>query len=207
MNNNGNGHRSTTPPPVFQQPVNEIPRQRPPESDNIIGKIKHTPQVIPLDKYNATLFLSAPFTCEYEGKRYRSHDKFNSGPNGCLQCICIDGNVNCNDQACQPPVVTARGNGNQLPFVPPSQPDQRAAASTEPPVQVPNPPRPSSEKGPPSPPTDLRYYASQLTDVSGSDKGPSGVSYMPEQYQYLQAQTGPVGPRGPPVCIDLVISS
>lgn len=138
-------------------------------------------------------FFAAPFTCEFEGKRYRTYDKFNTGPNGCAQCICINGNVDCNDQQCQ--AAAANNAGAQAP--PPAVPSQ-PVQTTEQPVQTP-PPRPSSEKGPPSPPTDLRYYASQLTDVSGSDKGPSGMSYMPEQYQYMQAaQTGPSGPRGPP---------
>lgn len=47
----------------------------------------------------------------------------------------------------------------------------------------------------------MAYYASHLTDVaSNQEKGPitAGMSYMPEQYQYMQAQSGPIGPRGPP---------
>lgn len=55
-----------------------------------------------------------------------------------------------------------------------------------------------TEKGP-SP--DLAYYASQLTDVAANqEKGPitAPMSYMPEQYQYMQAQSGPQGVRGPP---------
>lgn len=31
--------------------------------------------------------------------------------------------------------------------------------------------------------------------MAGSDKGPS---FHPEQFQYMQASTGPVGARGPP---------
>lgn len=55
-----------------------------------------------------------------------------------------------------------------------------------------------TEKGPPP---DLGYYAGRLVDVApNQEKGPitAGMSYMPEQYQYLQAQVGPAGPRGPP---------
>lgn len=49
-----------------------------------------------------------------------------------------------------------------------------------------------SEKGP-----DLGYYASHLTNVNpNTDKGPPDtMPYIPEPYQYLQAQ---VGSRGPP---------
>lgn len=33
---------------------------------------------------------------------------------------------------------------------------------------------------------------------AGADKGPTGSAYAPDQFQYLQAQVGPVGPRGSP---------
>lgn len=52
-----------------------------------------------------------------------------------------------------------------------------------------------NEKGPPSP-QDLGYYSSQMADVNlNSEKGPqtAGMGYMPEQYQYLQAQVGAPG--------------
>lgn len=43
----------------------------------------------------------------------------------------------------------------------------------------------------------MTFYSRQLADVlSSSDKGPSGPSFIPDQFQYLQAQVGPVGPRG-----------
>lgn len=43
----------------------------------------------------------------------------------------------------------------------------------------------------------MTFYSRQLADVlSSSDKGPSGPS--PDQFQYLQAQVGPVGARGAP---------
>lgn len=60
-------------------------------------------------------------------------------------------------------------------------------------------PSQSSEKGPPSP--DLGYLASQMADVNmNSEKGPqtAPMSYLPEQYQYMQAQSGAPGLRGPP---------
>lgn len=50
-------------------------------------------------------------------------------------------------------------------------------------------------------PPDMTYYSRQLADVlSSSDKGPSSgsSSFLPDQFQYLQAQVGPVGARGPP---------
>lgn len=56
-----------------------------------------------------------------------------------------------------------------------------------------------NEKGPSQP--DLAYYASQLTNVNmNSEKGPNtdAMSYLPEQYQYMQAQMGTPGSRGPP---------
>jgi collagen type II alpha len=44
----------------------------------------------------------------------------------------------------------------------------------------------------------MSYYTHQLAEsLSGSDKGPSGPSFIPEQFQYMQAQVGPVGARGP----------
>lgn len=49
------------------------------------------------------------------------------------------------------------------------------------------------------PAPDMTFYSRQLADVlSSSDKGPSGPSFIPDQFQYLQAQVGPVGARGPP---------
>lgn len=48
---------------------------------------------------------------------------------------------------------------------------------------------------PPGPPPDISYYSQQLAAQNeGSDKGPS---FVPEQFQYMQAASGPVGPRGP----------
>lgn len=49
------------------------------------------------------------------------------------------------------------------------------------------------------PAPDMTFYSRQLADVlSSSDKGPSGPSFIPDQFQYLQAQVGPVGARGAP---------
>lgn len=50
----------------------------------------------------------------------------------------------------------------------------------------------------------MNYYSNQFVESGGSDKGPS---FVPEQFQYMQASTGPrgvtgqigsPGPRGPP---------
>lgn len=47
--------------------------------------------------------------------------------------------------------------------------------------------------GPPGPIPDLSFYTNQLQEaMSGSEKGPS---FVPENFQYMQASTGPVGPR------------
>lgn len=49
------------------------------------------------------------------------------------------------------------------------------------------------------PAPDMTLYSQQLADVlSSSDKGPSGPSFLPDQFQYLQAQVGPAGARGAP---------
>lgn len=43
----------------------------------------------------------------------------------------------------------------------------------------------------------MTHYSRQLADVlANTDKGPSGPSFLPDQFQYLQAQVGPVGARG-----------
>lgn len=138
-------------------------------------------------------FCKAPFTCEYEGKRYRSFDKFNGGPDECAQCLCLNGKVNCDESKCtilvDPPAPSvASTNARPIPISTPLPPVTRTSQSVQ-----------GSEKGPSVP--DLAYYASQLTDVaSNQEKGPitAGMSYLPEQYQYLQAQVGPAGVRGPP---------
>lgn len=138
----------------------------------------------------------APFSCEYEGKRYRSDDKFTSGVNGCAQCICVNGRVDCDDSKCQ--ILVDPPESSTVPIVQPKPP----APYHPPPVQTTTTRAPSvrtdtrgSEKGP-----DLGYYASHLTDVNmNADKGPTdAMPYMPESYSYLQAQVGVPGIRGPP---------
>lgn len=42
------------------------------------------------------------------------------------------------------------------------------------------------------------YYQQLALANAGNDKGPTGDSYPPEPFHYLQAQVGPVGPRGLP---------
>lgn len=143
--------------------------------------------------------------CEYEGKRYRQHEKFSAGVNGCAQCVCIDGNVNCDESKCQilvdpPELPTSGGNtGNIVPqqpaFVEPvAQPRPAATTTTvRPPVRSDSQ---GSEKGPSA--SELSYYASRLTDANiNAQKGPpEPMAYYPEQMQYLQ--TGAPGLRGPP---------
>ena len=47
---------------------------------------------------------------------------------------------------------------------------------------------------PPGPPPDLSFYTQQLAEqLGGSDKGPSGPSFLPENFQYMQAAVGPIG--------------
>lgn len=157
-------------------------------------------------KIFSKLFL-APFSCEYEGKRYRSLDKFTSGANGCAQCICLDGRVDCDESKCQ--ILVDPPETSTVPVIEP-----RFIPNHQPPSAAPSPPPTTSttrstsrapatrtdtrgsEKGP-----DLGYYANRLTDVNHNrDKGPTEtMPYMPmpEQYQYMQAQASP-GLRGPP---------
>lgn len=143
---------------------------------------------------NFVLYFLAPFTCESNGKRYRSLEKFSNGPNGCAKCLCLDGNISCDESQCQTILIDP-----PAPNVPlPTQKPATKTTTTERIVETfPSLPAQGNEKGP-SP--DLAYYASHLTDVApNQEKGPNpaGMSYMPEQYQYLQAQVGPTGPRGP----------
>lgn len=44
------------------------------------------------------------------------------------------------------------------------------------------------------------YYHQLALSQSTNDKGPTGLGYgvSPDAFQYLHAQVGPVGPRGPP---------
>lgn len=144
----------------------------------------------------------APFTCEYDGKRYRSLDKFNSGVNDCAQCICDDGRVDCDESKCKilvdppetstvPVMIQPRLIPNHSsPPPPPFIPLATTTTTRAPPAPVSR--TRGSEKGP-----DLGYYASHLTNVNmNTDKGPTDtMPYILEPYQYLQAQ---VGARGPP---------
>lgn len=130
-----------------------------------------------------------------DGKRYRSFEEFSSGANGCAKCSCLDGKINCDESQCQAILIDPPGPNEAFPSNLPLSTTTTTERAT---VTFPALPPQGSEKGP-SP--DLSYYASQLTDVTlNQEKGPitAGMSYMPEQYQYLQAQVGPTGPRGPP---------
>lgn len=148
-------------------------------------------------------FRTAPFTCEHEGKRYRSFEKFNSGPGGCARCLCLNGKVDCDETQCKPQILidppapsTERIQQNNVVTERVALPDSTRPPAVQPPIL---PRSQGNEKGPSTP--DLAYYASQLTDVSqNQEKGPAsaGMQYMPEQYSYLQAQAGAPGLRGPP---------
>lgn len=142
--------------------------------------------------------MIASFTCEHEGKRYRSLEKFNSGPNGCAKCLCVDGKVDCDETLCKQTILVDKPAPSAVPHVPVST-ERNTQTTPQQQPRVSLPPQ-GSDKGPSSP--DLAYYASQLTDVSSNqDKGPAsaGMGYMPEQYSYLQAaQAGAPGQRGPP---------
>lgn len=110
--------------------------------------------------------------------------------------MCIDGRVDCDESKCQ--ILVDPPESSTLPIVnypaaaPPAARTTTKTTTTTttraPVVQI------GSEKGP-----DLGYYANRLTDVSmNSQKGPNEpMQYMPEQYQYLQAQVGSPGLRGP----------
>lgn len=127
-------------------------------------------------------------------------DKFTSGANGCAQCICLNGRVDCDESKCKilvdpPETSTAPALEPRFPNHPPPPP--RAPAPTTATTRAPaiQTDTRGSEKGP-----DLGYYASHLTDVNRNrDKGPTDpMPYMQEPYQYMQAQVGPPGIRGPP---------
>ena len=47
--------------------------------------------------------------------------------------------------------------------------------------------------GPPGPQPDIQPFLDQVQTSQGGQKGPS-----PDPFSYMQAQVGPVGPRGPP---------
>lgn len=145
---------------------------------------------------NNKIGFIAPFMCELDGKRYRSFENFSSGPDGCAKCLCLDGKIDCDESQCQKILIDPPAPNEPLPT---DKPMGKFITTERPLPAFPSLPPQGNDKGPPSP--DLAYYASHLTDVaSNQEKGPqtAGMSYMPEQYQYLQAQVGPSGPRGPP---------
>ena len=47
--------------------------------------------------------------------------------------------------------------------------------------------------GPPGPQPDLQPFLNQIQQSAGGEKGPA-----PDPFSYMQAQVGPVGPRGAP---------
>ena len=61
------------------------------------------------------------------------------------------------------------------------------------PSGVPGTPGIPGNPGPPGPQPDLEPFLNQLQSAGSGQKGPS-----PDPFSYMQAQVGPVGPRGPP---------
>lgn len=144
------------------------------------------------------MFHVAPFTCEFHGKRYRTFEKFSPPHQPCAECICVDGEVKCNEEKCISPdadddsfVVEKESESPPEPTTP--WPAATTTTTERPRIVV------SGEKGPTVP--DIGYYTSQLSNAFVSqDKGPTEPFY-PEQYAgYMtaHAQVGPVGPRGAP---------
>ena len=52
------------------------------------------------------VIIEIPYTCQFESTWYKEGDKFNNGPDNCIQCICIDSKVICNEDNCTPPSTT-----------------------------------------------------------------------------------------------------
>lgn len=44
--------------------------------------------------------LVAPFSCLHEGAWYRERQEFTAGPNNCAVCLCVSGQVKCNNESC-----------------------------------------------------------------------------------------------------------
>ena len=70
-----------------------------------------------------------------------------------------------------------------------------APGSMGPPGSPGNPGTPGipGNPGPPGPQPDIQPFLDQVQTSQGGQKGPS-----PDPFSYMQAQVGPVGPRGPP---------
>jgi len=86
-------------------------------------------------------------------------------------------------------------NFNQPPDeIPREDQEQRGARPAEsgPPGRPGTPGIPGAP-GPPGPQPDIGPLLNQIQQSSGGEKGPA-----PDPFSFMQAQVGPVGPRGPP---------
>ena len=103
----------------------------------------------------------------------------------------------CDKEAC-PPVNCASPYiplGECCPVCPPQEvvyEERRGSTSAQGPPGAPGPDGRPGAPGPPGPQPDLGPIMGQIEQQAG-EKGPS-----PDPFSYMQAQVGPVGPRGSP---------
>lgn len=61
--------------------------------------------------------ILAPFSCLFEGTWYREREEFRMGQDQCSICLCVNGQVKCNDESCPrttpkpPPTTTTQKPG------------------------------------------------------------------------------------------------
>jgi len=82
---------------------------------------------------------------------------------------------------------------------PEGRPGERGRPGDMGPPGRPGVPGTPGNPGPPGPQPNIEPFINQLQTTSG-DKGPS-----PDPFSYMQAQVGPVGPRGPPGEIFMIL--
>ena len=100
--------------------------------------------------------------------------------------------VSCQPTTCTSPYIPL---GECCPICPPSEtvrPEPEYARGSEGRGGRPGSPGPPGAPGPPGPQPDIGPVMTQMA-TQGGEKGPS-----PDPFSYMQAQVGPVGPRGPP---------
>lgn len=77
----------------------EIPARRPALIDDTTEIYNQPEDEVPANPIQVESIV-APFSCLYEGTWYREREEFRSGPNGCSICLCVGGQVKCNDESC-----------------------------------------------------------------------------------------------------------
>lgn len=79
----------------FQQPDDEVPRQPEPEPGTLV----------------------AAYSCLHEGNWYREREEFSTGPNNCAICLCVNGQIKCNNESCPriPKTTTTTTTTTQAP--------------------------------------------------------------------------------------------